>query len=448
MSGLVNLLLFTRYPRPGEVKTRLIPALGETGAARLQRRLCEAVVEVAREFRRSRPPGKTLLTVCTTGADEQRFRSWLGPDLEYRRQATGGLGERMNSAATTALNPADRRHRERPRPEALLLVGSDLPGLNSELLHQAATALRDHDVVLGPAQDGGYYLIGLKEPHPRLFIDIAWGTERVLEQTRAAGKRLGLKAALLPPLSDIDRPEDLAELTPDHRFADLFQKSPRLSVIIPALNEAARIGATIAALGRTEGVEIIVADGGSRDQTPKLAATAGAKVLQTPPGRARQQNLAADLAQGPYLLFLHADTLPPPGYQHLIRQALDDPATVAGAFRLNIEGKGTNLRLMEWGANLRSRLRQLPYGDQGLFMTKRIFTELGGFADLPIMEDYELVGRLRRRGRVLTLPEPVVTAGRRWQTLGVWRTFLINQTVVIGFHAGIAPEKLAALYRR
>ncbi|MFH7320002.1 TIGR04283 family arsenosugar biosynthesis glycosyltransferase [Desulfurivibrio sp. D14AmB] len=448
MSGLVNLLLFTRYPRPGEVKTRLIPALGATGAARLQRLLCEAVVDTIREFHRSRPPGKTRLTVCTTGADEKKFRSWLGSDLEYRRQGAGGLGERMSSAVTTALNPADRRGREKKRPEAVLLVGSDLPGLNPALLHQAAAALRQHDIVLGPARDGGYYLIGLKEPNPRLFAGIAWGTGRVLEQTRAIIKQLGLQAALLPPLFDIDRPQDLAELTPDHRFAELFQPVPRLSVIIPTLNEAARIEATIAALGQGEGVEVIVADGGSRDRTPKLAAAAGAVVLQTSAGRATQQNMAADRARGPYLLFLHADTLPPPGYQQLIRQALGDPATVAGAFRLGIEGEGVNLRLMEWGANLRSRLRQLPYGDQGLFMTKRIFAELGGFAELPIMEDYELVDRLRRRGRVVTLAEPVLTASRRWQNLGAWRTFLVNQAMVIGFKAGIAPEKLAALYRR
>lgn len=448
MSGLVKVLVFTRYPRPGEVKSRLIPALGATVAARLQRRLCQEVVAGIREFRQSRSPDETLLTICTTGADRKKFRAWLGSDLEYREQAGGGLGERLSAAMIAALGPAGGWNRNRVRTAALLMIGSDLPGLDPALLHRATAALQDHDIVLGPARDGGYYLIGLKEPRPQLFAGIAWGTEKVREQTCAIIKRLGLKLALLPQLTDIDRPGDLAELRRDHRFADLFEPEPLLSVIVPTLNEAERIGPTIAALGRAQGVEIIVADGGSRDRTRQLAAAAGATVLQTSGGRAGQQNTAARQARGRYLFFLHADTLPPPGYQHLIRQALDDPATVAGAFRLRINGASPSLRLMEWGANRRSRLRQLPYGDQGLFMEKRIFDELGGFADLPIMEDYQLVDRLRRRGRVVTLPEPVITAGRRWQNRGVWRTFLINQALIIGFRVGIAPQRLAALYRR
>ena len=447
MPDLVELLVFTRYPRPGEVKSRLIPTLGAAGAARLQRRMCEEVVAGTREFRRDRKAGTTRLTICATGADRRRFRAWLGDDLGYREQVSGGLGQRLTAAVTAALEPC-REWCKSPPPRALLIIGSDLPGIDPALLHQATAALHEHDIVLGPARDGGYYLIGLKEPQPQLFADIPWGTERVGEETCAVVKSLGLKLALLPPLSDIDRPEELTQLRRDPRFADLFNQEPLLSVIIPTLNEADNLAGTLKALGRSQGVEIIVADGGSRDQTRRLATTGGAMVLTTEPGRARQQNIAASLARGRHLLFLHADTLPPPGYDRLIRQALDDPATVAGAFSLGINGRGTLLRLIEWGANLRSRHRQLPYGDQGIFLEKRIFNEMGGFAELPIMEDYDLVDRLRRRGRVATLEAPVLTDPRRWQKLGVWRTMVINQLIILGFRAGVAPEKLAALYHR
>ena len=193
-------------------------------------------------------------------------------------------------------------------------------------------------------------------------------------------------------------------------------------MIVPTLNEAASLGRTLERVRRADGIEIIVADGGSRDATREIAAQAGATVLVTAGGRAAQQNAGAAVAGGRHLLFLHADTLLPDGYAELIRRALDRPATVAGAFRFRTDGAGAAMRLVEWGANIRSALFQWPYGDQGLFMEKRVFDELGGFSPLPIMEDYELVGRLRRRGPVVTLSEAAITSARRWQRLGALRT--------------------------
>ena len=137
----------------------------------------------------------------------------------------------------------------------------------------------------------------------------------------------------------------------------------------------------------------------------------------------------------------------PDGYAELIRRTLDRPAIVAGAFRFRTDGSGTALRLVEWGANLRSAVFQFPYGDQGLFMERRVFDEIGGFPPLPIMEDYELVRRLRRRGPVVTLNEAAVTSARRWQRLGALRTTARNLAMVAGFRAGVSPERLARFYR-
>ena len=120
---------------------------------------------------------------------------------------------------------------------------------------------------------------------------------------------------------------------------------------------------------------------------------------------------------------------------------------IAGAFRLQIDGAGRWLRLIERVANLRARYLHMPYGDQAVFLRRETFESLGGFADLPIMEDYELSRRLRRRGRIELADASAVTSARRWQTLGPWRTTWINQMIVLGYHLGVSPERLARWYR-
>ncbi len=328
-----------------------------------------------------------------------------------------------------------------------VLVGVDLPDLTPGILLQAFEHLRYHDVVLGQAQDGGYYLIGMKRLHAGLFAAMEWGTGDVYERTSDQIQRLGLRFADLPVLRDVDRPEDLAPLKKDRRFADVFTGKPKITVIIPTLNESMTIDHLLKRLHRAGNVECIVADGGSRDDTRSIAARAGARVLTIPGGRAMQQNAGAHAAEGRILLFLHADTIPPDGFDRMIRRALNRPGTVAGAFRFQTDGSGMGMRLMAWMTHLRSILFECPYGDQGLFMEKRVFEEMGGFAPWPIMEDLELVRRLRHRGRVTILPHAVITSARRWRRLGVIRTTAINQFMILGFLAGIPVQRLARFYR-
>jgi len=429
------LLLICRYPVPGQAKTRLIPALGPVGAARLHRRLAEHAAGVARAAGAGDAAG---VTVCFTGAARGKFRSWLGCDLDYEAQPSGELGARLQQAFTSAFCG---------RTRSVVAIGADVPGLSAALLHRAFYDLRTHDVVLGPAADGGYYLIGMKRDRPELFAGIEWGTGSVCDQTRAVSQRQGLSVAELPTLCDVDVPEDAAILRADPRFADVWTAGPLLSVIVPTLDEAASLGRTLEHVRRVDGVELIVADGGSRDATREIAAQAGATVLVSDGGRAAQQNAGAAVARGRHLLFLHADTLLPDGYADPIRRTLEDPATVAGAFRFRTDGSGAVMRLVEWGANIRSARFQRPYGDQGLFMEKRVFDELAGFAPLPIMEDYELVGRLRRRGTVVTLSEAALTSARRWQRLGALRTTARNLVMIAAFRAGVPPARLARFYR-
>ncbi len=221
-----------------------------------------------------------------------------------------------------------------------------------------------------------------------------------------------------------------------------------ISIIIPVLNEARVIQQTVERLQENSGVEIIVIDGGSQDKTVALAQQTGAKVLTVASkGRAAQMNAGAAIAQGSILLFLHADTQLPLDFNYLAVHTLKQPGVIAGAFELAIAGTDKSLRWIEIMVKMRSRLLSLPYGDQAIFLNKQTFKDIGGFADLPIMEDFELVQRLKHQGKIAIAPAQVITSGRRWQKLGVWQTTLINQLVIAGYYLGIPADKLSNLYR-
>lgn len=193
---------------------------------------------------------------------------------------------------------------------------------------------------------------------------------------------------------------------------------------------------------------MIVVDGGSQDGTVQMAQSLGVKVLSSPAGRACQMNAGAKAATGDILLFLHADTLLPPGFDTLVRKALFTASTAAGAFELGIDASLPSLRLIERGVNWRSRWLQMPYGDQAIFLKTEVFHNIDGFPKLPIMEDFELMRRLRRLGRIVIIPVPVLTSGRRWLQNGVFQTTLINQVVIIAYLLGVPPERIVRWYRR
>ena len=216
-----------------------------------------------------------------------------------------------------------------------------------------------------------------------------------------------------------------------------------ISVVIPALDEAERIESAVSSVLAADGVECIVVDGGSRDRTFERAARAGARLARAPRGRASQLNAGARLALHPLLLFLHADTILPLGYACVVRRILSGPDIACGAFRLRIEPATSSLRVIERIANLRARRLALPYGDQALFVRADRFHQLGGFPDLPVMEDFEFVRRMRRVGRIEIAPEAVETSSRRWRRDGTWRTTLLHQVAVLAYLGGIHVATIA-----
>jgi rSAM/selenodomain-associated transferase 2 len=221
-----------------------------------------------------------------------------------------------------------------------------------------------------------------------------------------------------------------------------------ISVVIPTWNEAQTIGAAVRRAWDLSPREVLVADGGSSDATRELAASAGATVLLSAPGRGIQQNVGARHAKCEVLLFLHADNWLDPGAGTQIQSALANPAVCCGAFRQRIEHPARIYRWLEGGNAWRARWRGLPYGDQGLFFRRSLFDQLGGFPEVPIMEDLILMRQARKTTRPILLPGPIHVSPRRWQAHGVLRQTARNWSLVLAERCGISPVRLADWYPR
>ncbi|MEE9614935.1 MAG: TIGR04283 family arsenosugar biosynthesis glycosyltransferase [Thermodesulfobacteriota bacterium] len=226
----------------------------------------------------------------------------------------------------------------------------------------------------------------------------------------------------------------------------------KISVVIPALNEAENVREAIAS-ARAEGgeggggeVEVIVVDGGSSDETSALAEAAGVRVVRSSAGRGVQMDAGAEAASGDLLLFLHADTKLPEGWYGAIRNCMEDEGVAGGGFTLAIDAPGPGLRLVERGARLRYKLFGLIYGDQAIFVRRELFLKVGGFRGLPLMEDVDLVRRLAAAGRVVCLPERITTSARRWIEPGVAVNTFKNWSFVALYYLGVSPTRLYGWY--
>jgi rSAM/selenodomain-associated transferase 2/rSAM/selenodomain-associated transferase 1 len=436
-----HLIVFTRYPEPGTTKTRLIPLIGAEGAAALQRKMTEHTLSQVKRLSTSH---ELAVEIRYEGGDKNLMQTWLGQDFEYRPQGSGDLGLRMKRSFQDAFRAGATK---------AVIIGTDIPDITNVIIQKAFDVLQQKNMALGPAKDGGYYLIGLQKNSlskaiPDLFSGINWGTGDVLEKTIEIAKHSGLSFTLLDVLKDVDHPEDLMIWERSQNKNTTVFNPNRISIIIPAINEADNIANTIESIGPGDKKEVIVVDGGSNDDTVGIAKSLGARVITSAPPRARQMNRGAAQATGDVLVFLHADTRLPEKFEDFIFNSFKQPKMVAGAFELRMDSHMPGLRLIERLANWRSRFLKMPYGDQAIFISSRVFHQIGGFPVIPIMEDFELVRRLRKQGKIVTLSIPVFTSPRRWQNFGILKTTLINQLVITAYVMGIAPEVIARWYGR
>ncbi|HEV2146925.1 MAG TPA: TIGR04283 family arsenosugar biosynthesis glycosyltransferase [Longimicrobiaceae bacterium] len=233
------------------------------------------------------------------------------------------------------------------------------------------------------------------------------------------------------------------------RMPSPLPRTRRITVVVPTLDEAEGISATLAPLQalRSRGHEVVVVDGGSGDGTAERALPLADRVLRSERGRARQQNAGARVAGGDVLLFLHADTRLPEGADRLVLEGLARSGAGWGRFDVRLTGRHPLLRVVERMISLRSRLTGIATGDQGIFVRRDWLAAVGGFPEIPLMEDVALSRALRRRGRPLCLREPVVTSSRRWETRGVLRTILLMWRLRLAYRLGADPARLAERYR-
>lgn len=431
MKSAASVTLLTRIPRAGEVKSRLIPTLGPEGAAALQR---EMGAHVAAQLRILAATDHARVNALVAGGGPQEARRWLG--MPAGRQAEGDLGLRQADALAEGL-----RH-----GGVAAVIGGDCPTVVVPLMRDAIRRAAAEGVALVAARDGGYCMLAVSSAAAHsleaLRAPILWGTPDVLEQTIAAFGRLGVAPAVLGPCIDVDEPEDLPAW---ESVRSAWYGAPKsLAVVVPVLNEAARLPSLIQRL-RAEGAEVIVADGGSVDGSRALARGEGAAVVKATRGRASQLNAGVAHTQADALLFLHADTLPPEGFGRLVLDELARrPGASVGAFRFSLAARSATLRVLEAGTCLRGAVARMPYGDQALFCRRVTFEALGGFPALPVMEDYEFVRRARRAGTVRVLRETAVTSDRRWREHGPWRWTALNLATVLRYRLGTPADELAA----
>jgi rSAM/selenodomain-associated transferase 2 len=328
-----------------------------------------------------------------------------------------------------------------------VIIGSDCLELTAAIIEDAFSALERFDAVIGPARDGGYYLLGMKQFHPELFAGKQWSTSTVFQDTVADLRALGLAYTALPVLSDID---DIDDLRRSPLCGVLRRVMPKISIVIPTFNEAVTIRDTIQHLKRAscaENVaEIIVVDGRSTDKTADVAAQAGATVVSSARGRAIQLNTGATRARGNILYFVHADTRPPRGFDTAIIEAVK-AGYAAGSFRLAFDDPHPLLRVVAWFSRFKHRWCRA--GDQSLFISRPCFHAIGMYrTSCVIMEDVEIIPRIQKRCTFTVVPYRIVSSARKYRLHGILRlqaTYILMRILDVQRHS---PGTIAMVYRR
>ena len=352
------LLVFLRYPAPGKVKSRLSAQVGAERAAQIYEKLLRRTLGIASDLKRKSPEIRVILFYTPRDPLQKLMNKFRGP-WEFRPQQGEHLGERMANALRSAFLEGARK---------VVLIGSDLADVESGDIEEAFRNSKEKVVVLGPAADGGFYLVGTDRPIDSPFDFSTWGTDEVFLRTARKLEAEGFRVHLAPERNDVDRKSCLERLDRDPLFND------SISIIIPTLT-AEKLSPLLHYLEDSiwPGDEIVVVEGGAFEKTALRRVSPVLTVIKTLKGRGIQQNVGAMLSGGGILFFLHDDTIPPPEFPYLVRRSCRDNPLAFGCFRLRFLPSNRALDLISKWANLRTALFKLPYGDQGFFSQKRTF---------------------------------------------------------------------------
>lgn len=435
-------VVFTRVPVPGQTKTRMMPYLTAGQCACLHRCFLKDIKNACENVQAD-------LFVCYTPEGEEGILSSLfGENVVYFPQEGEGLGERMYYAIKKVLQNGYR---------ACVLIGADVPEIRSEHLLNAFGMLDENDVVFGPTADGGYYLVGMKKPCREAFEKQTYGHGNVLDQTIGRLREKQFQVCCIAKLCDMDTREDLQGYRERMRQNPKLQKTEtgkylmrtsRISVIIPVYNEEKTIVRMQEQLKQYQSrCEILFVDGGSTDRTLEWIEP-GFRVIRSKKGRAGQMNAGARESHGDVLFFLHCDSELPEHFLAQIRYVMKDYR--AGCFGIAFHSRNFFMWTCRVISNHRVKGRKVMFGDQGIFIDRELFFEVGMFPELPIMEDYQFSLTLKEKGiRPGMARHRIYTSDRRFpkgvipKLRVMWKMNRLRKM----YRDGTAIDEIARLYR-
>ena len=459
-----TVILFTRIPHAGKTKTRLMPFLTPDECVNLHYSfMADEIAEICKVA--------DYLVVSyfedasVTDDDREYFKSFLMEEVTIPFCTTSQRGadifERMQNAFFDAF--IDGSH------GPTLLVGCDLPKLRAKDFKIAFTSLERNDVVLNPSLDGGYWLVGMRNYNPCVFSVKGDGGKNVLGDTLNVCGKNGLSVGVGRAMDDVDLPQDIMRLHTSReklnensltraflenidasRFELAGLCGMKVSVVVPVYNEESTIAEFIANLAEIpEQAEIVFVDGGSTDRTVEILEKVLPKnslVIHSDKGRAHQMNEGAKVAKGDALMFLHADCIPPKNLVYEVRRILKE--TNWGCFGVKFDDKDPLMTICQIISNNRIHDRKVVFGDQGIFIKRELFEEIGGFPEIPIMEDYQLSLTLKDRGEKIGVAKGLITtSARRYHEGGklsvMWRMNRLRKA----YRNGVPIETISEQYR-
>ena len=437
-------VIFTREPVPGSTKTRLMPYYTAEQCAELHKCFLR---DISREMK-----GKNFdIAVAYTGGEPVFLKQVFGKKAIYIEQRGEGLGERMENAISDVLDMGY---------EKAVLTGSDIPELEADTIETAFAMLNTYDVVTGPTEDGGYYLLGMKELHHEAFDVKIYGMSTVFDETVNSIRKAGLTTCKVDEYSDIDIKDDVLSFR--KRFSEdiwlrrlesacFIANNLKVSVIIPTYNEEKTAAAMIEQLKSfirpDDNAEVIFVDGGSTDRTISMLGD-DFTVLKSRKGRGSQLNMGAVNSSGDVLFFLHCDSLLPSDFIYEIRRCMAKHSF--GCFGIKFASHNFFMLTNRIISNHRAFFRGIPFGDQGIFVDRELFFETGMFPEKPFMEDYIYSLKLKRYGiRPGMTRKRIRSSARRYGTgtksilCTEYRMWNLRRL----YRKGRDPEELVSMYR-